>query len=70
MRFSKIGLELIPSFVGGVVTFPNLAVFHEHAGSADELESIVGDLLGNLGPEADGSVVDSIFDLVKKGLDR
>ena len=70
MRFGKIGLELIPSFVGSAVAFPNLAVFYEHAGSVNELKGIVGDLLRSVGREAGGSIVDATFDLVGKGLDR
>ena len=69
MRFGEISLELILSFVGYSMAFPNLAVFHEHVRSMDELEGVVGDLLGSVGREVGGSVIDVIFDLVEKGFD-
>lgn len=70
MRLSEIRFKLIPSFVGGDVALPNFTVFDKHSSGVNKLKGIVCDLLGRVGREASSSVVDAIFDLVEKSLDR
>jgi hypothetical protein len=63
--FRESTFDLIPSFVGAATAFAKFAVFNKHTSHMHELKSVVRDLFGGVWREAGGSVVNTIFDLIK-----